>query len=411
MDRDPRRAAAISVPFRLPRHTTPHRRMRLPTLFACTALLAAPAFAQKGGSDKIIKKNGEARPGVEVIELTTTGVKFRKENPKDKSKPIEEELPAHQLLAIEWGDLPDAYISARSAFDRGDAAAAAQLFGEAERQATRPLLKVDAAFFQIKAAVGAAGTDQNAAATAADKAVAWLTANANHWRTPEALLLAGRAQRLAGKFADAATTLKDLDSRASSEQFGPVWSARAKFESAQALLDSGKPAEARIAFQAASSAADTALAAAGSKSPDATELNGLKIQAKVGEGETYLGEKQWSKAETFFNGLARGDQAELVAAGRAGEGEAIFLAAAEQKNLDGIRRAQVVLATASVFDSLGGEAAAKANFYLGKCVQMLGADREGDGWKARATNYFQIVVSSYPTSRWAGNARTELAAK
>jgi hypothetical protein len=378
--------------------------MRLSTLLACTTLLAVQAVAQKGGNDNLVKKDGSAKRGVEVLELTTAGAKFQ----KDKKT---EELPAHQLLAVEWGDLPDAFVSARSAFDRGDAATAVQMFGEAERQATRPLVKADAAFFLVKAAVSAAGTDKAAAATAADKAQAWLTANANHWRTPEALLLAGRAQRLAGKFTEATATLKDLDNRSSSEQFGPVWSARAKFEAAQALLDSGKPTEARTAFQAASGAADTALGTAGSKSPDAPELSALKVLAKVGEGETYLGEKQWAKAENFFSGLARGDQAELVAAGRAGEGEAIYMAAAEQKSLDGVRRAQIALATASVFDALGGEAAAKANFYLGKCVQMLGADREGDNWKARATNYFQIVVASYPASRWAARARAELAAK
>jgi len=372
--------------------------LALATLFAS---LCSPAIAQKAtakGADAVVKRDGSRVRGIEITEFAVTGIKAAKG--KDAV-----EIPSHQIVAVEWGELPDSFISARAAMERGDFANAAQLFGEAERQTERALVKADALFFQVKAAVAAAGTDKTAAATAADRAKGWLQANANHWRLPEALLLAGRAQRLAGAYADAATTLRDLDDRATRDGFGPVWGARAKFELAMSLFDANKATEARTAFQSASSAAEGAM---GSPNADVAELRLLKTLAKVGEGETYIGEKQWSKAESFFNGLTRSDQAELAAAGRAGEGEAIYHAAVERKSMEDLRRAQVALATAAVLDSLSSEASAKANFYLAKCLLALGAEREGDNFKARAHAYYQIVASNYQSSRWAAIARAEM---
>lgn len=375
---------------------------------AVTALLVGfsnPAIAQKAaakGADAVVKRDGSRVRGIDITEFAVTGIKATKG--KDTI-----EIPSHQILAVEWGELPDAFVSARAALERGDFGNAAQLFGEAERQATRPLLKADALFFQTKAAVAAVGTDKGAAATAASRAKSWLETNGNHWRIPEAMLLTGRAQRLAGAHADAGATLRDLDERASRDGFGAVWGARAKFELAMSLLDANKAAEARTAFQSASSAADGAIAGAASgSSGDAAELRMLKTLAKVGEGETFIGEKQWAKAESFFNGLTRSDQMELAAAGRAGEGEAIYHAAVERKSMEDLRRAQVALATAAVLDSLSSEASAKANFYLAKCLLALGSEREGDNFKARAHAYYQIVATHYQSSRWAAMARDEM---
>jgi hypothetical protein len=280
------------------------------------------------------------------------------------------------------------------------------MFGEAENQTDRPLVKVDAEFFLIKSAVASIGADKNAAATAAARAKAWLEANPNHWRTPEALLLAGRAERLAGTGGAAATTLRALDDRASSEGWGTIWSARAKSELALTLLADGKAGEARSAFQAAGSAIDNAL---GTPSADDAELRTLKTMARAGEGETYLGERDFARAEQFFHGLTSGKQAELVAVGYAGEGEAIFLAAVANDRPDEYRRAQVALAKACVLDVSSGEASAKANYYLGRCLVALGPDREGDNFKTRANAYFANVVSAYPSSPWAAAAKIEQA--
>lgn len=365
----------------------------LPILFS-SALLAPLAFAQAGG-DVVVKKDGSRIRGVEVAEFLLTGV-------RGKRGSDDFEVPAHQVLAIEWGGEPDAFGAGRAALERGSFADAAQLFGEAKRQSTRPIVQVDAEFFMVKAAVAAIGADKSAAANAASSAQTWLSANANNWHTPEMMLLAGRAQRLAGTAGTAATTLKELDDRAAREAWGPVWSARAKLELALTLLADGKTSEARTTFQAASAAADNALLA---PSGDDADLKKLKTTARVGEGETYLGDKDFGKAENFFRTLANSNQPELVSAGRAGEGEAIFLNAVASNHPENLRRAQIALAMASVKDSTSGEASAKADYYLGRCLLALGTEREGETFKQRANAYFQLVVDNYPDSPWAAAAK------
>jgi TolA-binding protein len=368
--------------------------MRVLTILLPVALLAPFACAQKI-NDVVLKKDGARVRGVEITEFLLSGVRGKRGN-----DPFE--LPAHQIAGVEWHEPPEAFVAGRGAMDRGNYQSATQLFGSV--QSDRALVKADADFFMIKCAVYAIGNDKAAAATAAERARKWLADNPNHWRTPEALLLTGRAERLAGTGGQAATTLRELDERAIRDGFGAVWSARAKYELALTLVADGKASEARTQFQSASSAADTAL---NTDSGDRSELLALKTLARVGEGETYLNEKDYAKAESFFREMAKSNQPELVGAGHAGEGEAIFLAAVANNKKDDIRRAQLSLARASVLDQISGEASAKANYYLGRCLLELGPEREGDAFKQRAQAYFQITYSNYPTTQWASLARLE----
>ena len=370
--------------------------MRLLILLAAASLSAGFGTAQKI-NDAIQKKDGARVRGLEITRFLLSGV-----HAKRGSDTVE--VPAHQVLDVEWSNLPESFVVGRAAMQRGDFRNAVQMFGEAMNQTDRPLLKVDAEFFLIKAAVAAIGADQSAAATAAQRAKSWLAANTNHWRTPEALLLAGRAERLAGTGAAAASTLRELDDRATREGFGAVWNARAKSELAMTLLAEGKASEARTTFQSARAAADNALA---KPSPDDAELRSLKMLARAGEGETWLSEKDFARAESFFHGLATGNETDLVAAGHAGEGEAIFLSAVATSRCDEVRRAQLSLAKACVLDAQNSEASAKANYYLGRCLEALGPEREGDSFQARADAYFQTVASHYPGSRWATEAKLE----
>lgn len=358
-------------------------------------LFAAPLAAQ--ASDTILRKDGARLRGLEITEFGFATVKTKKGETAS-------EIPGHMVVGVQWGGMPDAFGAAKAALEHGDFNGAVQLFGEAANQATRPLVKTDCEFFQIKAAVAAIGTDKGAAATAASRAAAWVASNGSHWRVPEALLLAGRAQRLAGNGAEAATTLRTLDERSTTDGFGAVWGARAKYELALALLADNKGGDARAAFQATGSAVDNALATA---SADAAELRNLKVLAKIGEGETFLVEKQYARAESFFHELEANKEPGIAGAAYAGEGEAIFLPAVESKNAAGLRRAQLAFAAASVHDALSSEASAKANYYLGRCLLELGPDRETDS-RARANAYFQLVVNSYPSSRWAGLAKAAI---
>jgi len=169
------------------------------------------------------------------------------------------------------------------------------------------------------------------------------------------------------------------------------------------LLADGKASEARTQFKTAGTAATDALTKA---TTDKEELQRIKIESRVGEGETYLMDKDYKKAESFFRKLAGDSDAALKAAGYAGEGESIFLSAVEKSNANDLRRAQIALANASVLDASSGAASAKANYYLGRCLLALGPDKEGDSFKQRAQAYFDIVITNYPSTHWAGKART-----
>jgi len=369
--------------------------MRIFTLLLPVAFLLPTASAQKI-NDVILKRDGSRVRGLEITEFLFSGVRGKRGD-----DPFE--APAHHVMDIEWSDVPEEFLSGKAAMNRGDFQAAAQLFGAVT--SARPLVKADAEFFKIKSAIASIGSDRAAAATAAEHAKSWLSANANHWRTPEALLLAGRAERMAGTAGTATTTLKDLEERAITDGFGGIWSARAKYELALTLIADGKGTQARSQFKSAGNSATDALATA--SATDKSLLQSIATLSRVGEGETYLLDKDYKKAESFFRQLAGAKDPALKAAGRAGEGESIFLSAAAAKSHNDLRRAQLVLATASVLDSSNGEATAKANYYLGRCLMLLGPEKEGDSFKQRAQAYFKIVYTSYPTTRWAGLAKAE----
>lgn len=367
----------------------------LPLLLPVALLLPATTATAQKINDVVLKKDGARVRGVEITDFLLSGV-------RGKRGSDDFELPAHLVKDIEWSDLPEEFLAGKGAMGRGDFAAAAQFFGAV--QSDRPLVKTDAEFFKVKAAIADIGADKASAALAASEMKQWVASNASHWRTPEALLLQGRAERLAGTAGAATTTLKDLDDRAIRDGFGTVWSARAKYELALTLVADGKSGAARTAFKSAGTAANTAL---NTGETDKGELQNLKTLARVGEGETYLIDKDFKKAESFFKSLANDPSPALKAAAAAGEGEAIFLGAIAADNANDLRRAQLALARASVFDSTSGESSAKANYYLGRCLLALGADKEGDSFKQRALNYFEIVYSSYPSTSWAGRARAE----
>lgn len=362
--------------------------------------VAAPAQAAPEQKDILSKKDGSMLRGIAIQSMTLKSTKYQK-----GSETLE--VAAHQVAGVEWGAPSEAHSAALSALTRREFENAKQLFGEAANKAERPVLKTDLKFQQCRAAVAAAASNPSSAADAAGALKAWTTENADNWRLPEALLLLGRAQRLAKLGDDAVATLRTLDERATAEAWGPVWGARAKFEMALAHLDRQKGSDARMAFQAASSAADAALGQ-GNKG-DADELRELQTNARVGEGETYISDKNYDQALRFYGALAGRDNPALAAAAKAGEGQALYLQAADEKKVPELRRAQIALATACVIDPMRhGEASAKANYFLGKCLLLLGPELEGDACKKRAIAYFQNVVRNYGDSRWVAAAQEEL---
>ena len=360
------------------------------SLFA--ALLPAQA-----ASDTIVKQDGASIRGVSVTTLTLTSVKFMRNKE-------EVELPPHQVADVQWGGAPDEFVSGLTAMTRNDYETARVQFGEAINKTDRPLLKSEARLLQGKAAVMAGAADPAAAANAAGALRAWIGENSDHWRLPEAMYLLGRGLRLGQSHADAEAALKDLDERAGRDGWGANWNARAKYELALCLLEQNKAMDARSAFQSAGSAADTAMAASGGKSD---EMAAIKVNSKVGEGESLIQEKAYDRAAEFFRTLAQNEDPSLAAAGKAGQGEAMFFLASAANDAAALRNAEVALAEACVLDTGAGDTAAKACYYLGRVVASLG-DRAGQDWGTRSKSYLQIVIKSYPGSRWASLAKAQL---
>ncbi|GAB4154725.1 MAG: hypothetical protein Fur0037_23290 [Planctomycetota bacterium] len=369
----------------------------IPRASAVLCLLAAAAA--QAPADTIRKKDGSSIRGVEVVSATLTSTHYKK-----GTNTLE--VAAHQIADIEWGSVPEPFTSALLAMGRHDYEAAKQLFGEAIDKTGRAILKADARFLQCKSAVFAAAANAGGAQDAVAALTSWIGENADNWRIPEAMLLLGRARRLAGQAAEAAATLQELDDRAIREAWGPIWNARAKFELALTYLGQEKGGDARAAFQAAGSSAESALL---QPSPAKAELEAIRVDSKVGEGETYFAEKDYARALSFFSSLTTERNPVLAAAGQAGVGQALYIQAAESKNAADLRKAQIALATACVLDSASGETSAKANYFLGKTLLALGVEREGDSFKARANAYFRIVARHYPATRWAALAQAELA--
>jgi TolA-binding protein len=362
-------------------------------LSLCTAWLPA-----QESSDTIVKVDGSSLRGVTVTVFTLTSVKVT------RSKE-EVEIPPHQIVDIQWGGVPESFTSGLAAMARNEYELARQQFGEAATASDRPVVKAEARLLQGRAAVMAAAGDPAAAANASGAMRAWLSEFPDHWRVPEGMYLLGRALRLGQVHADAEATLKDLDNRAGSDGWGAIWNARAKYELALSLLEQGRAADARSSFQSAGGTADTALAAAGGQS---AEMVAIKVNSKVGEGESLVFEKDYVRASDYFRTLAQNTDASLAAAGKAGLGEATFLVAVGANDAAGLRTAEIALAEACVLDTGAGDTAAKANYYLGRVVTALG-ERASQDWKNRATAYFNLVIRSYSTSRWVGPAKTELA--
>ncbi len=361
-------------------------------------LLIGALLPAQDGTDTVVKQDGASIRGVSVTTLTLTSVKFLRNKE-------EVELPPHQVTDIQWGGVPDAFASGLAAMARNDYETARVQLGEAINKTDRPLLKAEARLLQGKAAVQAGSADPAAAANAAGALRAWIGEFPDHWRLPEAMWLLGRGLRLGQAPADAETALKELDERAGRDGWGAVWNARAKYELPLCLLAQNKALDARGAFQSAGSAADTAMAAVGGKSE---ELATLKVNSKVGEGESLVHEKAYDRAAEFFRTLSQSDDLSLAAAGKAGQGEAMFLLAAASNDALALRNAEVALAEACVLDTGTGDTAAKAGYYLGRVVTTLG-DRAGADWGARSKAYYQTVVKGYPGSRWVGPAKAELA--
>jgi tetratricopeptide (TPR) repeat protein len=294
---------------------------------------------------------------------------------------------------VEWGHPPETLQRGLAALQRGDARTAVQVLGYV--QSLQPLVVADAAFHQVRAAVAAIGGDQDAAATAARHAHAWLEAHRDHFRTGAACLLAARAERLAGFHAAATSTLRRLLPADGRTTTAPALAAEAAFELGLCTLAAGDPAAARRHFQDAGQRAAR------------SGLSALAMAASAAAGETLAAEGQTEAATTYFRELTRHDDAAARATGHAGLGALAYTAAGPAGDPALLRAAQIELARALVLDPHDDDASAKAELHQGLCLLRLDGATDGDG-RRRAFACCQRVLDRHPSSRWAAAARAAM---
>ena len=370
--------------------------------------LAAGALPAQAGAvkDTLVKRTGERLRNVEILELSSDNVKYRRAG-------TESTLLATLVSHVEWSDPPEAYSLARGALNRGDTEAAANLFMEGANKATegkRAALAAECQFLAGRVLALSMGQDTGRASAAKAALTAYLEAHAKGFNTPEARLLIARSQRVGGDNAGAEASLKALTDQAAQQGLGLIWDARAKLERAQLALAQNNPTAARSEFQGVRSAVDAAMSnATGS---DAAELGNLRTLAVVSEGEAYFRDNKVAEAKKYFAQLATSSTDEaLRAAALAGEAQAIVLQAVDKVDVKALREAQIKLAQATLGDTANSETTAKAMFFQAKILLALGPVAETDTFKRRARDYLESVARYYPSSTWAGEARAELQKK
>lgn len=362
-------------------------------------MLTIPLAAQtERETDTIRRTNGQVLRRVEVVSETIQEVKY---NRRGK----EQTLAASEVSDIEWGEAGEAYQRGVFAADRGDFAAAANLFQETAEKSEREALKAHASFRAAEALYLAATTETSKAPLAARALGAWLAANPSHRRAPTGRHLLGKAWLLADSAEEAMNAFQKLEQDAGSLNLGGGWIARAKFGQAEALVHKADFGTARQAYVTASATLGTVDAG---KDP---EVPALLIAAKIGEGECYVAEKRFRDAQRFFAGLrdrAGRDRPGLAVAAACGEAQAAFEQALAKKDMRAVRDAQLRFARVSATDITDGDATAKALYYLGRTLLALGREGEGKDFGTRADAMFRSVIGQYPKSRWVVPARQAL---
>jgi tetratricopeptide (TPR) repeat protein len=369
------------------------------TMAVLAALCAPRVLAQDTGTDVISLRDGRRLRGVEITSATATAVHY-------KRKAEASEIPTVLVLDIEWGGQPEEVAQAKAAMRTGDAAGAANLFMAAAGKTGRAPLKAEYEFLAAEALQRGSARDKAGAAEAARRLEAWIGANADSMRMPDALMALGRAQVGAEAFPEAEGTFKKLADDAVGNGWSAIWGARGKLGLANAQMARGDFANARATFASAA----TALGALSEEERKSEEAIAIEAEALVGTGESMIQQGKFADALSYFRDEVgrRATTDAIRAAAKAGEGEAIYLQAKNGGSGDDLRKAQIAFADANLLDDVGGATTAKALYYTGLILLALGPDRDGPNVQTRAAEYFESVTREYADTRWAALAAAEL---
>lgn len=218
----------------------------------------------------------------------------------------ERRFGADEVVRVSLNRVPDSFKEGRARFQSGDFANAASAFASAADDSeasdvVRAVARLRAAESQLRLTA----TDPGRAADAVAAAQRFVSAHPTHRDYPEARLLLGRAQLLAGMPSDAADTLEALFREASGssapEGYDLLTCYRAGFLAAQAALAADDAARAETLFGALDGALPGVIADLEADDRRLPEFETLRGRAQLGEGLALLARGKATQARSFFS--------------------------------------------------------------------------------------------------------------
>lgn len=300
--------------------------------------------------------------------------------------------PAGDVLDLNYGNLPAVFGQAAELLADQEFQNAVNLL-DAATAGEEPAVMV-AKLRKAEALLAWSNLDAGRAGDAVTAFRDWISSYPDHFFLPRARTGLARALARSGQVDPAAKELEDVASLAFEKNLPATVEYRARLARCQVYLEGGQTSVAATRLQ--DLVPKMQRAAGDSNTPGGVRntLKGLVSQGQVLLGDAIEAAQGTSAAQSYWEGLLRGD--ELSSDVRA----AATLGLAKAAHAGGQpRRAQLLAARVVATIPASREVSARALFLLGEISEELGNDITA----GRA--YFRRVVEQYPGTSWAIRAR------
>jgi len=353
--------------------------------------------AQIRADDEIWRKGSAAPLKVDkVTQEDFEEVKYRK-----RGIATEQRISADKVVKIVYGDAPHSFKQGLKFYDNLDyenAVNSFKLSGEASN--VRDWIKTYSRYW-LGLSYQAWGSKRTEKYSDAIKAYDSILRDDPKSRFyAEVLLNLADCYASQGDVSNAVATYDRLGKEAYDKKLGILWEARAKHYKAIARLNGNLLDEAERNFRSSESFCREQAR----KSEDPGVLAELEMLAGLdllAQGSVLIQRKRYSQAKTFFDDILKNDSSPIEA--KAGAQNGLAQCSLAEKR---VKEAQLEFATTKVLYGSIVEEASKATYYLGVCCLEL-KDKEPK-YKKKAQDYFEEVISLYPASTWAKEARKQL---
>jgi len=276
------------------------------------------------------------------------------------------------VVRVVFGNISPAFADGQAYMARGEFENAAAKFRLAAGDAdTRPVGRAHARWMAANTLMERGKTDPAAFGEAQAEFETFLSEYPENRKVPQARMLLGRAQHLAGDVAAAGETYSALFAEGGSGTpttgYPLVLCYEAGLAAAEAALAQGDGEAARALYGSIESSLPTILSGLEAGDPAVGELEAVQSAARLGEGFVLLASDQANQAVTFFRTQvqnAPADEPALRFGAQLGLGEALLAS-------DEPREAQLALAQVSSLDFTSRDRVARALIGLAEAALAL----------------------------------------